>query len=143
MLTAVIKESLRMYTPVILPIARCAVVDYQYKDIVIPKGTGVFIGVPTIHMNHETWPEPEKFDPSRFLVDYDKNSYLAFGAGPKNCIGLRLGYSSLSLLIAELLVCYKLVPGPSSTIGWLPTSENFFTLIPENDIYCKLEPCTE
>ncbi len=81
LLNNVIKESLRMYPPASQFTARTAAEDYEYEGILIPKGTGVFIGVSSIHNDPILWPEPEKFRPERFKNDIDKLTYLPFGGG--------------------------------------------------------------
>lgn len=64
-------------------------------DFVIPKGARVIINVADIHYNPELWgPEPvDQLVPERFLPERRGNrhpmAYLPFGAGPKNCIGMR------------------------------------------------------
>ncbi|CAF1093648.1 unnamed protein product [Adineta steineri] len=85
-LDMVINETLRMYPPVIR-LDRVASKDYQLGNYLIPKGTIIHAPVYPIHHNSETWPEPEKFIPERFLpaekAKRHPMAFLAFGDGPR------------------------------------------------------------
>ena len=67
--------------------------DYTEADtqIIIEKGKTVMISVYNIHHDSEYYPDPEKYDPDRFLPgEVEKRhpcAFLPFGAGPRNCIG--------------------------------------------------------
>lgn len=87
-------ETLRKY-PVLPILNRECVKDYTIPgtDIVLEKGTAILI--PALALSHDEnyFPNPTKFDPKRFA---EKNrspsmSYIPFGDGPRNCIGMRLG----------------------------------------------------
>lgn len=64
--------------------------DFHSK-YTIEAGEEISIPAYGFHMDPEFYPEPEKFIPERFSNDYspkvDPNTYLAFGIGPRMCIG--------------------------------------------------------
>lgn len=60
--------------------------------IQMEKGKSVWIPVYGLHHDPQFFPNPEEFDPERFS-DENKDkivpgTYLPFGLGPRNCIGL-------------------------------------------------------
>jgi cytochrome P450 family 6 len=59
--------------------------------VTIPKGTGIYIPVIALQHDPEYFPDPEKFDPERFTEEKKqkrpKYTYLAFGDGPRSCMG--------------------------------------------------------
>lgn len=58
---------------------------------IFPKGCEALIPVLEVQRSEKYWPNPLKFDPDRFLPEEVAKrhpySYLAFSAGPRNCIG--------------------------------------------------------
>lgn len=58
-------------------------------NYVIPSGTGVVIAASMVHRDPRFWPNPEVFDPDRFMDADLKHpySYIPFSAGSRNCIG--------------------------------------------------------
>ncbi len=56
----------------------------------LPKGVLVAIPVYAVQRNPEIFPDPDAFQPERFLKRPELASspaFQAFGAGPRNCIG--------------------------------------------------------
>lgn len=76
---------------------RLCVKDYIFDDgdklkFKIEKGSSIIIPIYGIHRDPKYYPNPEKFDPERFS-DENKDkiqpgTYLPFGSGPRNCIGM-------------------------------------------------------
>uniref|UniRef100_A0A1I8NHL3 Uncharacterized protein n=1 Tax=Musca domestica TaxID=7370 RepID=A0A1I8NHL3_MUSDO len=88
-LEAIIKETLRLY-PSVPFYSRSVKEDLQVGQITVPKGASVSILSYMVHRDEQYYPEPEKFDPSRYFKnekDLHPFSFVAFSAGPRNCIG--------------------------------------------------------
>ena len=78
MTSQVIKESLRMFPSVPL-IGRVTSQDMELDGHVVPMGTEVTVLMYSLHHNANVWPDPEKFDPDRFVITIIcKNSFWRF-----------------------------------------------------------------
>ena len=59
--------------------------------MLLEKGSTVLIAPAGLHRDRRFFPDPDKFDPDRFLpqncVDRHPFSYIPFSAGARNCIG--------------------------------------------------------
>lgn len=58
----------------------------------IEEGQRILISILGLHYDAEHFPNPEKFDPERFSEQNRTNikpyTFMPFGEGPRNCIGL-------------------------------------------------------
>ena len=111
-LDACISETLRLCNPA-LQAARVASEDYTLgkTGITIPKGMTVIIPVHAIHHSPKFYPNPHRFDPTRFMPENrDKlipYTYLPFGAGPRNCVGMRFALMEAKTAIVRLITKYE------------------------------------
>lgn len=110
-LDAVVKESMRKYPPVKRLERRVTVEQFQLGNISLKKDQLVEIPVYAVHHSEEYYNEPERFNPERFmpenkhlLVPY---TYLPFGSGQRNCIGMRFAYQEIKILLAQLFRQFK------------------------------------
>ena len=120
-LDAVISEALRLYPP-FLRIEREAKTDYQLGEtgLTIEAGLLVHISIYGVHHNEEFFPEPEKFEPDRFMPpNKDKiipYSYLPFAVGPRNCVAMRFALMEIKFCIANLINAFRLSPNSRTDI---------------------------
>ncbi|KIJ37613.1 hypothetical protein M422DRAFT_177891, partial [Sphaerobolus stellatus SS14] len=59
------------------------------ERIPVPKGTIININIQALHKNPRYWPDPERFDPSRFLSEYTKEAFMPFSSGMAGCYHYR------------------------------------------------------
>uniref|UniRef100_A0A8D3A3X1 Cytochrome P450 3A n=1 Tax=Scophthalmus maximus TaxID=52904 RepID=A0A8D3A3X1_SCOMX len=140
-LDMVVNESQRLY-PIANRLERMTKASVEVNGVIIPKGTVVMIPVYTLHRDPALWPEPEAFKPERFSKENKDNmdpyAYLPFGAGPRNCIGMRFALLSMKLALVEILQNFSFVTCNETQIP-LELSNDGFTS-PKDPIKLKLEP---
>ncbi|XP_006861309.1 PREDICTED: thromboxane-A synthase [Chrysochloris asiatica] len=109
-LDMVIAETLRLYPPA-FRFTREAAKDCELLGQHIPAGTVLETAVGALHHDPEHWPEPEAFDPERFTAEARKRqrpfTYLPFGAGPRSCLGVRLGLLEIKLTLLRVLRAFR------------------------------------
>lgn len=110
-LDAVVKESMRKYPPVKRLERRVEVEEYKLGNVLLKKDQLVEIPCIAVHRSEEYYPDPNVFNPERFmpenkhlLVPY---TYLPFGQGPRNCVGMRFAYQEIKILLAKLIRQFK------------------------------------
>ncbi|KAJ6220425.1 hypothetical protein RDWZM_006237 [Blomia tropicalis] len=110
-LEAVIKEGIRKYPLKVRLDRRVGANNIKIGDIPVDKDTLVEISVVGVHHCPEYYPEPERFDPERFMPENrDKlvpYTYLAFGQGSRNCVGLRFAYEMMKICLAAIIYRYQ------------------------------------
>ncbi|XP_065214561.1 cytochrome P450 4C1-like [Planococcus citri] len=106
----VIKESMRLYSPVPF-ISRKIDQDVQLPSgYVLPAGSYADISIFLTHRNDKYFEEPNKFIPERFEERDSKRNpyaYIPFSAGPRNCIGQKFAMLEMRIIIAMLLLKYR------------------------------------
>ncbi len=115
-LQRIFNETLRLYPAGALN-PREVTQDTTIGGYAIPAGSRLIESVYNIHHNPAFWPEPEKFDPDRFLPERSKgrhpHAFIPFGSGPRKCIGSNLAEMEGPLLLAMIAQRYDLemIPG--------------------------------
>ncbi|KAJ3675304.1 hypothetical protein LUZ60_004346 [Juncus effusus] len=139
-LKLVIKESLRLHPPVPLLLPRETLDDCVIQGRKIPKKTRVFINFRAISLDPNTWGNPEKFWPERFIdkdVDFKGNdfSFVPFGVGRRGCPGINFALVVVELVLANLLFCFDWEL-PSKTIEDLDLEEEIGLTVHKKNHLC-------
>ncbi|EIN05790.1 cytochrome P450 [Punctularia strigosozonata HHB-11173 SS5] len=115
-IAAVCKELLRWIPVAPLGVYHASVNDDVYKGYYIPKGTLVVGNTWSILHDPTVYPDPDAFNPDRFLVDGRLNPSIrdpgcaAFGFGRRICPGRDFLADSLAIIVASVLAMYNIDP---------------------------------
>ena len=108
----------------------------------LDKNTRLFVPVYAIHHDPEYYPNPELYDPERFSAEEvqkrENVTFLPFGDGPRNCIGLRFGMMQARVGLVTLLQNYELSFYEKSVVP-LKISKKSFVLSPDHGVYLKFK----
>lgn len=117
---AIVKETLRIRPATTMGGPHAADQDIEYNGYIIPKGTGLMLHQNGIQMDPELYPEPEKFNPDRFLdhplkagdyvgiADPYKRDHWTYGTGRRICSGMHVAENSLHIVFAKILWAYTI-----------------------------------
>nr|XP_025130722.1 cytochrome P450 3A24-like isoform X2 [Bubalus bubalis] len=138
-LDMVVNETLRMF-PIAIRLERFCKKDVEIHGVSIPKGITVTVPISVLHRDPQLWPEPEEFRPERFSKK-NKDSinpyvYLPFGAGPRNCIGMRFAIMNMKLAIVRVLQNFSFKPCKETQIPLKISSKGL--LRPEKPVVLKV-----
>jgi len=112
-LDATIKETLRL-NPIIPIVGRRLRRPMRVGGRDLPAGT---IVAPCIYLTHrrpDAWPDPERFDPDRFVGQRTSPyAFFPFGGGVRRCLGMAFALYEMKIVVAEILarVALRAAPG--------------------------------
>jgi len=134
----VIKESMRLYPPA-WSLARTVIKEFDVGGYRIPAGANVVMSTWIMHRDSRFFPEPEKFDPDRWLPERSQKlprfAYFPFGGGPRQCIGAAFAMMETTLLLATIAQRFRFRTVAGHPIVPVPS----FTLRPKHGIKMMLE----
>jgi cytochrome P450 len=136
----VLRESLRLYPPVWV-IGRRALAPFRLGEYELPAETNVLISQLMMHRDPRYFPDPERFDPSRWSANDPRNAslprfaYFPFGGGPRVCIGAGFAMMEAVLLLATIAQRFQIQIVPEQKVKMQPT----VTLRPRSGIHGTLK----
>ncbi|KAL4959505.1 cytochrome P450 [Aspergillus stella-maris] len=115
---AIVKEALRWHPVAPMGIPHMCSKDDVYEGLRIPGGAIVMANIWAFTHDAKTYPNPEKFDPTRFLPSKGNGKEpqpdphnLTFGFGRRICPGRILADSTIFMSIAQALSVFDIRSG--------------------------------
>ncbi|XP_049943245.1 cytochrome P450 4g15-like isoform X2 [Schistocerca serialis cubense] len=109
------EETLRLF-PVVPMLSRVVGEEIWLSkgQVPVPKGAILFVTPFLTHRLPQFFPDPLKFDPSRFLEGRSGEehpcSYLPFGLGSRNCVGSQYARLEVKVFLATVLRRFRFLP---------------------------------
>ena len=77
---------------------------YELGEWSIPQGFSIMVSLLQLHRNPDLYPNPERFDPQRFL-DAKPNtfSWVPFGGGTRRCVGAAFANMEMDVVLRTVL----------------------------------------
>ena len=136
---AVVAEAMRLYPPAWV-LMRQAKQDVAVGPPAVPVAAqGVVVISQWIsHRERRWWPDPDRFDPDRWLADKPgetrpRYAYFPFGGGSRNCIGEAFAWMEAILILVTLAQQWRLEDVTDKPMRLLPT----ITLRPKDPVWVK------
>lgn len=100
---AVLNESMRFRPPVGI-MMRKIIKDTEIDGYSLKQGRLAMFSIYNIHHHPDFWPQPERFDPERFLNGENRRfSFMPFGTGERICIGNHFALLESQLLLSMIV----------------------------------------
>jgi cytochrome P450 len=136
---AVLKETMRMH-PVVYAVGRVLQKPRTIGGVDLPAEHAAILSIYLTHHDPTLWPEPQRFDPSRFLDAptgrgnrVTPYTYFPFGGGVRRCIGMAFALYEMRIVLAEALRIFRIEhAGPTRatrrTVTMAPSGGGVVTL---------------
>lgn len=126
-LDAVVRETLRQ-RPILPVTARRLTEPATVGEFTFPRGWTLMPCIYLIHRDPAAFPDPERFNPERYLTGPRPRSrvWVPFGAGSRHCIGNHLAMLTIKTVLRTVLERVRLSADPEPE----PIVRNNMTLAP-------------
>lgn len=103
----VIREALRLYSPLSFHYRQTVDTVDLGDGLVLPAGVPVIVAAYLTHRNPDYFPDPERFDPDRFLPENSAGRhpycYIPFGLGRRLCVGHNFAMMETKTILSTVL----------------------------------------
>ncbi|XP_010541076.1 PREDICTED: cytochrome P450 CYP82D47-like [Tarenaya hassleriana] len=129
---AIVKETFRLYPPVPFLSLRTVQEDFEIAsgNYHVPVGTRLLVNAWKIQRDPSLWPDPDRFEPERFLAGQGKDvglggqsfKLLPFGMGKRSCPGIPLALRMLHYPLARFLHSFDLATPSNQDVDMTETN---------------------
>lgn len=114
----VIEEALRLFPPAPI-LGRRAIEDTEICGQPVRKGDMALLAVYALHRHETLWDHPNRFDPDRWSQTRrprDRYRTMAFGGGPRACIGAQFAMMEAAIILSYILSRLTVSPAPGEVV---------------------------
>lgn len=134
-LKACVQETLRIH-PIVTEVVRKLKQPLQLAEFTIPAGYAVSPVTVLAHYNPDVYPDPERFNPDRFIgKSYSPFVYMPFGGGHRRCVGAAFASYEMSMVIGTLIRRFKFELIEEKEV--VPVRKNV-TMAPSSDVPLRI-----
>jgi cytochrome P450 len=77
---------------------------FNLGEWVIPRGYTILVGISQTHANPEVFPDPDRFDPQRFIGSKPSSfAWIPFGGGARRCVGAVFANMEMDVVLRTVL----------------------------------------
>jgi cytochrome P450 len=137
-LGALVKEVLRLRPPLPVVAGRVMSEPFPIGTHTLPAGTLIMIDAWGLHHDPRLYPDPERFDPERFLAKApEPYAWLPFGGGAHRCLGAPLAELEVKIALATILRRVDIAPADGHLA---PPARRAVTLVPHGGGRVRVTP---
>ena len=84
---------------------------YQLGEWSVPRGHTIIVSISRLHGDAELFPEPERFDPQRFVGTKPPSfAWIPFGGGARRCVGAVFANMEMDVVLRTVLRHFTIEP---------------------------------
>ncbi|XP_060662992.1 probable cytochrome P450 28a5 [Drosophila nasuta] len=143
-LDACVQESIRIFPPGFVSNKVCTesieLPNKTGENFTVERGTTVIVPHYCYMMDEDNFPNPEAFQPDRFMQPdalktfRERGVYMGFGDGPRICLGMRFGLAQIKAAVVELITKFDVRVNPKTRKDNMFEPSSFLTSL-EGGIY--------